>query len=886
ADLGNTGEAPPPDDGAGEAAPAPAPGASREKADAVTMNQHYVPWLSGKWRAAARWLRGIKGPVPELPSFPFAPWHKKDEFIAARKAQLDGLIKRMEQRVEKLRKRKGLVRVAKSTTGLLEDMRRERARLERAGAGFYNRVKEGLKNFAAGNDMVQKTAMRQVRGIVGPLLERAGGEFSADAYRRLRLLMAKAREHRRGHGRGAPLPPELHRQISALTRRLEASPYVLFQRFVLMMDLKWRAENLKTPEGAPVTLPHNLTGPEIEEELERLSALIGRLTAADGGNVVLEAVKKHMALVKETAAGLAERGLAEADALRNPYYFPHFILETTENGRPVERPWMGLERVRPGTEADFRGYLVDPVGSAKDIEGDYVRAMYYHLVQVGAHNWRSDTVRDFFRDYDIMDELAEVARQRSLAEGRAVSWQEVFHSDYEPLGYTIYGADSGEAFPQLFVDRGRLGDILGVELTGEEFHQQLEALGIKGVRLTPGDIREMVVQGAREKWVVPARVAEALRGIERREEADRAAGKGWRRALRAPVSFSKFWKLFVVVNHLRYEINNIVADAEKILRDTPGTVRFLWRAAREVARYFKTGEMTPELRLAVRHGVLDSITAQDMDMIPAQAEMREFETTARRIWEEIKAVGSAPVTNLARLLSFGKLDALGRVNSVQQSAFREGMTRHANFLHNLDRIRNGARPDYAGAFVEAVEAMEDSAPGAGDRAARQAAEISKATFGNYKDLSRFTQFAGRYLMAFPSWQEVNLRYHANAIRNAASSHGRKGVARHAALTAAMRVAWWGTKVAALYMGLMAWNRLMRPEEDDDLSEEDRRRPHITLGRNADGTVSVIYLSTASADALKWFAGERAAQALIEYLAGRCDLATAVSAWSENAWKDV
>jgi len=76
------------------------------------------------------------------------------------------------------------------------------------------------------------------------------------------------------------------------------------------------------------------------------------------------------------------------------------------------------------------------------------------------------------------------------------------------------------------------------------------------------------------------------------------------------------------------------------------------------------------------------------------------------------------------------------------SAFREAVFRYSKFKTDLERIRNGARPVYAGAFWRDIEAIQDSRPGAGDRAVRQAAQISKATFGDYGDLTVGGQWLG------------------------------------------------------------------------------------------------------------------------------------------------
>src|SRR5690606_7730121 len=155
--------------------------------------------------------------------------------------------------------------------------------------------------------------------------------------------------------------------------------------------------------------------------------------------------------------------------------------------------------------------------SDKAIESDYVRAMYYHLVQVGAHNLKADAIRDHVRPYDVRPEVEKLARQLSKERGASVSWEQAFHEQYRPAGYVLYGTDSRDASPTVQVDRDKLAQRLGVSLTSDDLQKQLAELGLKGVKLLPEDLREALVQGQREVWIVPARVAEALRGIADRQ---------------------------------------------------------------------------------------------------------------------------------------------------------------------------------------------------------------------------------------------------------------------------------------------------------------------------------------------------------------------------------
>jgi hypothetical protein len=86
-----------------------------------------------------------------------------------------------------------------------------------------------------------------------------------------------------------------------------------------------------------------------------------------------------------------------------------------------------------------------------------------------------------------------------------------------------------------------------------------------------------------------------------------------------------------------------------------------------------------------------------------------------------------------------------------------------------------------------------------------------------------------------------------------------------------------------WIAVQAWNA-MGPGNDgleDDLSEEDRRRFHINLGRDEKGRAKVVYLATGFADILRWFAGNRFAQTGMDLMAGRTDWSTAVGDFAQG-----
>lgn len=803
-------------------------------------------FLARKWEQVRDILRGIKGSVPEIPTFAAASWNKTDRFI------------------------------------------REH------GPNFYSEVRAFYRKLAGANDWVQRTAEDDVAAITKPLIA-AGGRFDANDYARLQRLQKRARELA---AEKKPVPAGLSLQIAELNSKLESHPYVLFNRLALLLDLNWRYENLKDSQGNPIALPAGVNGAELKAELTRLGNVIA---ASDHEAIIRGALEKHLALVKRVATDLQDRELMAAEQLQNPFYFPHITLEVTVGDKTRQRE-LRPQRIKPGTEADFRGYLITPVGSRKAIETDYVNAMYYHLVQVGAHNLKADAVRDHIRPYDIMEQVRATAQAMAKQRGVPVSWEQAFHEEYEPRGYVLYGTDSRDAFPTITIDRDKLARRLGVMLTSADLQKQLNELGLKGVKLLPEDLQETLQQGTRETWIVPARVAEALRGIaDRQSHQDNAVEKG----LKALNSTWKAWKLFMPWNHFRYEYGNVIADLEKLMSASPVTFKYLPSAAQEIRTFWMGGEPTEELRAALRENVINTITANEMAALQRQPNFRAFETWNEKLLNEAKAILSAPAANATRL--FKKDGLLGRVTSVEESAFREAIFRYAKFKGDLQAIRAGARPNYAGAYWRDIEAMQDTHPGADDAAIRKAAAISKATFGDYGDLSVTGQYVRDKLIPFYSWMEINFRYHANLLRNLRDMV-RAGEASHAeaARAGARAAAVFGAgftaraagglalRLSLPYLAVQIWNNLGDREELEELlSDEDRRRFHIIVGESKDGNttlrdgrkIEVIYANTAFMDVMKWFSGPRFTQSVAGWLSGREDFVTAFSAWRDSVVPD-
>ena len=161
-----------------------------------------------------------------------------------------------------------------------------------------------------------------------------------------------------------------------------------------------------------------------------------------------------------------------------------------------------------------------------------------------------------------------------------------------------------------------------------------------------------------------------------------------------------------------------------------------------------------------------------------------------------------------------------------------------------------------------------------------AAYYSRETLGDYGNLST----AGRKLRAlgipFFSWQEINFKFYRRMVANIGWHYSSAGkVATPEARAAMARVgALAGKKAAAMMVGrafqffvlMHAWNHLMFPDEEEELTDTDQRRGHLILGKIGD---EILMLPTPGAlsDVARWMGYEDALAALDHVQSGRGDM---------------
>lgn len=723
-----------------------------------------------------------------------------------------------------------------------------------AGGRVFARFRQGYRMMKAATDYVRKDAEERVAHVLEPL---TGLGRTAIAPARYRELQELQRTRAKQIEAGQPVRAGLTQRIAAIEQELENVPYHLFRKVVLYRDLFFRSR-LAGPAGDPLSLPFGLTQKEIETTLRELHT---RLAQAPHQAQIEEALRRHYALVKTVRDGLLERGYIIPEELRNPVYFPHLLIDKTSGG---------LQRVKLDTAEDFRGYLQQLVGSAKAINTDYLTAMYHHLATVEAHNARQDIVEQYWQPYDIKKKLETEAR-RHTAERREQGLGPIHWRALVPKDHVVMTVDDRiPVRPEYIINRQVLADRLGVALGEGDLQQQLRELGLS-VTLTAEDFQAALAAGEKQQWVVPKPIAEAMRGIIARDT--RTVGVA-HAVISAPNSLWKRWTLFAPHTTIRYNYGNLVSDLEKLFSADPAVFRQLRPAFAEVRAFYSGAEPGEDLREAFRRGVIDGVTAGEVTDLAAQ-QLDRFDAF---LSSPEKFMGM-----MKRGLGWG----------VTVSRVREAAFRYAKFKADLERMRAGRDPVFAGAFNRDVRAIEEPTPEATRYA--QAAEIARKTFGDYSDISVSGDALRKYLIPFYSWTEVNFRYHVNLFRNlgdmtagaGAAQIARQGAAAASRVLIARSVTGVLLRLALPYVAVAMWNSTGDREElEKTLSDEDRRRFHIIVGKDEQGRTRVIYAPTALTDFMRWFGGNQFAMLAGKYGRGEINLPQLVHEWVTTVPPDV
>ncbi|MDK2932789.1 MAG: hypothetical protein PWP27_599 [Clostridiales bacterium] len=403
----------------------------------------------------------------------------------------------------------------------------------------------------------------------------------------------------------------------------------------------------------------------------------------------------------------------------------------------------------------------------------------------------------------------------------------------------------------------------------EEIAAKLAEQSLSDLGLSPEKLQEVLVKGGRYKeFVLPVELINTLNEVYK-NKTDTALN--W--LLERPLNLWKRWILTLNPRKFfKYNIRNLSGDLDAVLGGGVGALKYVNRALKEVYDAMHYGRFTKDMKeWRDRGGYQSLLIAQEITDINT---LSDFERLYKgNVKKNIIKKGLKWYTNKTQFLT----------------DYREAILRYSAYLYFKDHINknNGKVKNYGAskrALVDGLKTVQD-----------KAYKLSKDLLGAYDEITEVGQIMRRYLIPFYSWNEVNFKRYINLYRNALSDvkvtkEVGRGILKTLGITAsvttktAINIGIITLKVSAL-TGILALINSQFPDDEDELPETVRTRPHLLLPllefdedgnlvgmsvKDKDGNIRYFSRLGALNDFLEWFGLEEVPSDVIKFLNGDID----------------
>jgi len=391
----------------------------------------------------------------------------------------------------------------------------------------------------------------------------------------------------------------------------------------------------------------------------------------------------------------------------------------------------------------------------------------------------------------------------------------------------------------------------------EQIASELMADLSKTLGISAEDLRPLTALGSKyTPLVVPKEVAAQMASVDNKMDF------GWLdRIVTKPMNAWKRWVLMAPTRIIKYNLRNL-SEVDKVMSLNPAALKEIPQAVKDLWKLYSGADDIPSsVRDWVERG--GTTTLVQVNELGEVNELKEF----------AKLV-SDKKSGIAGKLVKSPIDAWKKYWSVANisSNFRESILRYAAYLSYIKQLESGKLTNYGGSVRAEVDGIKDNK----DKAMRLSADL----LGDYSDISLVGQFMRSRIAPFWSFQETNVRTYFRGLMNLASNEqsaikaGMKiaRAAGYAGLAKTPFLAYKLGRIAILFYGLQAmatvFNQLLFPDDDDDLPEDEKRRAHLTLGKNSNGEVQYFSRIGTAADVLDWVGLDSVDYDLRDVLDGR------------------
>lgn len=627
------------------------------------------------------------------------------------------------------------------------------------------------------------------------------------------------------------------KQINKTLKPLNEYQRKLFTRKRMLDDLMWRKEN--KPDAR---LPFDFDEDYLRKEHERFTRMAEKDPAVMKAIELEEQENKRITSEFSNVAG--QLGLNVAKVFNNPHYFRHIVLEyanTAFSRGKLNREYSTISDMVDDTLNGVLGRLYRYKGSDKDINANYAQVMAETRANMAADIEIMKTLAKLKQDFDKSAEVKGKLKQALKSDGQEKHSQGegMNFDDIIPDGYVLFDPVASRlvqsaSSPNENLVSMTLDDIS--EETGLPLNSIMEALsGEAEFYSQDGD------NFINRLWVIPKELADTLKNMGQKR--DRGMLGTTARVL------TSWWKrsvLYSPFRNLKYNFRNLTGDLDAIIAGKPEAMRFARQAMTELWGYYRNNKTNPILQ-----GFIDRSGGMRVESMNInQSEIENY----RELIEEIN-------NNPDRSIPRKAWDNVRRFFALERTAteFREQILRYAAYLSFMEDMKNNhGKPISFGASNEAeimaiIDDTEDKAY-IKDRAYR----MSNDLLGNYQDISDFGKMMRQFAVPFWSWNEANTKRYFRMIKNGFSGKNSPDFAKKFWLAQGAKIPFYSFS-AALTIGkislfttlIQLFNRALFPEDEDNLPESVKYRPHLMLG-NWGGDIHYFDRIGALADLGDWF----------------------------------
>lgn len=588
------------------------------------------------------------------------------------------------------------------------------------------------------------------------------------------------------------------RVLNEITKYLSKDEYDIFNRKVIVDDLLEMAKEEKE-------LPYGFEEASLKADSKELNSHVN--------DNIKDAIERRDVAWKQLKTDYIEVmksiGYDVSEKMTRKNYFRHQVLDYAR----MQTILGAGKRLKTPTG---RGFLKERKGSKLDINADYLQAEHEVMAQMNYDIQVAEVIKAVDNNNNIANERSKIGNElRKEAKKQKTDWHNLI-----PEGYTEWQPREGNVF--------YLTDTIPAKLAEQLASGMIERLGISKEQVS----KALTMGGKRKEFIIKEEIALTLDNLVK-DRSPNAISEAHKNI----ITKWKQWQLVSPRRVFKYNIRNLTGDADAAFLGNPSTFLKVPGAIKELYAVYGTDKiLAGNIKdWFERGGTISTLQAQEMD------DLNNFNTFIG-LRKDIKT-GEVPKEIWKKYWEKARIS----------TDFRESILRYAAYIDYLEQMQknpDGKPNNFGASKSEEIMGLEDIK----DRAYW----LSNDLLGAYDKVSVYGQFLREHIIPFWSWKEVNFKRYIQMFRNAASDENlAKAVGRKTLGTIATtpykiyRIGKFVIMANAFLAMTQIWNKMIMGDDDDELPEDVRTRPHITLGKDRAGNVIYFTRIGALGDLLEW-----------------------------------